>query len=264
MSSIRPSSPPRRGPRKRSDRVAERVKQWIMEEKIASGGRLPQEKELIRLFAVSKGTIREALKSLEVQGLITMRTGPNGGATVSDVNSGKATELLSNYFYSKNLSLRDIYAVRKLIEPELAEAVVGHLGEADFEALEHNVGFCSCAPLGADANRMQRIAELDFHDVLADACPNPVLAFYCRFVNGLLKNLAVVQKIYVTPQPELADRGREYHLSLIEAFRAEDREAVRRVMHAHMIEAERIMVEHETVIERRFLLEEDLGASATK
>ena len=112
--------------------------------------------------------MREALKSIEVQGLITVKTGPNGGATVSDVTVYRATELLSNYFYSKELSLRDIYAVRKVIEPELAEAVTGHLGDAEFEVLEQNVDFCSCSPFGSDANRMQRIAELDFHDILAD------------------------------------------------------------------------------------------------
>ena len=60
---------------KRADLVAEEIKRLITEKDLKPGDRLPREAELQQLYAVSKSTIREALKSLEVQGLIKVTTG---------------------------------------------------------------------------------------------------------------------------------------------------------------------------------------------
>ena len=66
---------------KRSDLVAEEIKRLITERNLNPGDKLPREIELQQQFEVSKGTIREALKSLEVQGLVKISTGPGGGGT---------------------------------------------------------------------------------------------------------------------------------------------------------------------------------------
>ena len=77
-------SPHLRAP-KRGDLVVEEIKRWIAERRLGPGDKLPKEDELQTLFGVSKGTAREALKSLEVQGLVTVSTGPAGGATIGEV-----------------------------------------------------------------------------------------------------------------------------------------------------------------------------------
>ena len=75
------------------------------------------------------------------------------------------------------MSLEDIYAVRKLVEPELAASVAEHIDGEDLQLLEQSVGHCSLQ--GFEGNdRAQRIQELDFHLVMVNACPNPVLAFF--------------------------------------------------------------------------------------
>lgn len=240
--------------RKRSDILADQIKHWIMDGNVEPGGHLPNERELSAQYEASKGTVREALKSLEVQGLIRIRTGPGGGAFVTAVSPARAEELLGNYFYGTELSLADIYAVRRVVEPMLAESVVGHLNAEDFRALERSTRLCSCTPQGVEEARAARMAELDFHDILASICPNPLLAFYCRFINRLLKNLAVCERIYQQPNPELTTHGHEYHVQLVEAFRAGDGEQARRLMEEHIAEAERLMMESEAFIERRFLM----------
>jgi len=65
--------------------MVEDIKRWIAERRLGPGDKLPKEDELQALFGVSKGTAREALKSLEVQGLVTLKTGPAGGATIGEV-----------------------------------------------------------------------------------------------------------------------------------------------------------------------------------
>lgn len=246
----------RRG-RKRPDYVSDQIKMWIMDQGLTSGDRLPQEKDLIDIFGVSKGTIREALKALEVQGLIRTRTGPGGGAFIDLVSDRRAIELLGNYFFSKDVSIGDIYQLRKLLEPELAASIVGLLKEEDFERLENTMRIYSHAPQNIEEEREQRMAELDFHGVLADVCPNAILSFVCRYLQSQLKSLAVCRKIYEMPHPELRRRGRDYQTELLDALRMGDRDRAKLVMYEHMCEAERLMVEWETVIENRFFRDED-------
>ena len=80
-------------------------------------------------------------------------------------------------FFSRHISLEDIYAVRQLVEPELAASVAEHLDKEDLRLLEQSVGHCSLQAFD-DNDQAQCIQELDSHLVMADICANPVLAFF--------------------------------------------------------------------------------------
>ena len=84
--------------RSRPVRVAEAIKEWVVEKGLAPGDRLPGEAELIARFAMSKGTIREAMRLLQAQGLVVTKTGPGGGSFVGEVSQDRARALLANYF----------------------------------------------------------------------------------------------------------------------------------------------------------------------
>src|SRR5450631_1665234 len=108
-----PREPGLRSP-KRGDLVVDEIKRWIAERRLAPGDKLPKEAELQQLFGVSKGTAREALKSLEVQGLVSVSTGPAGGATIGEVSFDRAFQLAQNYLFFRNLDVAQIYAVRRV------------------------------------------------------------------------------------------------------------------------------------------------------
>ena len=112
--------------KKRTIIVADTIKQMVVTENLKPGDRLPAETELIQRFKMSKGTIREATRLLEAQGLIKTRTGPGGGCFVHEVSELRTIALLSNYFYFKNLNISDIYQIRKLLEPEVARSLAGN------------------------------------------------------------------------------------------------------------------------------------------
>src|SRR5262249_60976022 len=96
---------------KRGDLVVEEIKRWIAERRLQPGDKLPKETELQALFGVSKGTAREALKSLEVQGLITVATGPAGGATIGEGSLERAFQLVQNYLFFRTLHAGQIFAL---------------------------------------------------------------------------------------------------------------------------------------------------------
>ena len=105
---------------KRSDLVAQEVKRLITEKNLSPGDRLPREIELQEQFQVSKGTIREALKSLEVQGLITISTGPTGGGTIAEVPLDRTLQFMQNYLFFQEGTIVDIYTVRQMLDTRFA------------------------------------------------------------------------------------------------------------------------------------------------
>jgi DNA-binding FadR family transcriptional regulator len=237
--------------RKRSDAIAGEIKKWIVEKNLQSGHRLPQEKELTEHFISAKSTVREAIKVLEAQGLVTTKTGPGGGAFVTEMPQEKAISLLSNFFYFNTLTIKDIYQIRIQLEPEMAASLCGRLTPDDLECLKKTITIYSSPVATQEEEYQQRLNELMFHECLADLCPNPLLSFVCKFMLHLLKNLDFCHKIYQKPNQELFDTGRYYQMALYDALEQEDHKRVRQLMREHMLAAEKIMVTRERELNGR-------------
>lgn len=245
--------PKRRRGYKRTDEICDGIMGWIVEDRLKPGDRLPQERELMARFKASKSTVREALKALQTQGLITTRTGPGGGAFVAALDGNRAMELLSNYFYFRHPTIGDIYALRKVLEPQMAASLAGRLGDEDFSRLEETIKIYDHPAANIGEEYRQRIAELDFHTVLAELCPNPILGFMCSFLQNLLRNLSICRRIYDTPNPELRESALHYQFRLIEALRDADADRARDIMFEHMCAAQDYMEACEAEIKDGFL-----------
>lgn len=237
----------------RPTEICERLKDLIVAKGLQPGDRLPQERELMADFKASKSTIREALGALQAEGLVRTRTGPGGGAFVSAIDDGRAMELLGSYFFFRQPSIGDIYALRRLLEPELAASVVGHLREEDFKRLHETVRLYDHTPANRGEEYRQRLAELDFHSVLADLCPNRVLGFVCGFLQNLLRNLSICRRIYDKPNPKLRETGLSYQVRLLSAFNDGDADLAREVMYQHMCAAQEYMEACEAELTSDFL-----------
>jgi len=217
------------------------------------GDRLPQEKDLITEFNASKATIRETLKTLEIQGLVNIKTGPGGGAFLSNTSVSKTMSLLSAYFYSTPLTIRNIYQMRKIMEPEMAASLVGNLSNTDLERLHRTTTIYSSHNETPEAEYQQRLDEFQFHEVMAELCSNPILSFNCLFLIKLLKELTICKEIYDQPNPDLFETGKYYQMALYDALRKENEQEVRSILSQHMNVAEGILLEREAKIVRGFL-----------
>ncbi|MDF1669534.1 MAG: FCD domain-containing protein [Roseovarius sp.] len=244
-----PSKPKRSRPVK----VAEEIKQWVVDRDLKKGDKLPNEAEMIALFAVSKGTVREALRILEAQGLIVTRTGPGGGSFVGEVSKDRALSLLGNYFYFHDLSLADIYQMRKALEPELAATLAGRLDAEQLETLSVMVGSYDTPAGSAEEEKDQHIASLAFHAQLAAFAENRLLGFMISFMARMLTEMTVYRKLYDPPNHELWWRGRRHQLDLVDALRRGDSDAARSIMASHMATAEELMQRQEASLARRFI-----------
>lgn len=240
---------------KRSDMIVEEVRRWIVVEGLKAGDSLPKERELIELLECSRGTVREALKVLESQGLIEISPGAKGGARVASVSYETTSRFLRNYLYFQPLTWAQVYRVREKLEPMLAASVVGKLSEEDLAALRRTVEICRMGIAGDIEPQKHRAAELDFHAILCAACPDPLLRLVCSFITDLLRDLMEKKNVIEPLDSDFAKAALKYHAELIGAFERGDRRTVERLMAEHIHDAGGMLTEREIGFESSFLLE---------
>jgi GntR family transcriptional repressor for pyruvate dehydrogenase complex len=210
-----------------------------------------------RTIASRESTIREALKSLEVQGLIKITTGPSGGGTIVEVPLDRTLQLMQNYLFFKDVSIDDIYTVRQLLEPELAAGAVPHLTEADFEALDRSIACCDPTCSHGDL-LTQRQEDVNFHDILAGANPNPFLRFSCELINEMIRQLIVFEnRTPLAEHKRFGEANVKIHRAITAAARARDVQKVRELMVQHMAEATGYVKRMKGRIQGRLILDSD-------
>ncbi|SOZ14429.1 Transcriptional regulator GntR family [Cupriavidus taiwanensis] len=238
---------------KRSDQVVSDIKRWIVQTHQKVGNKLPQEAALVEQMGVARGTVREALASLQAQGLVKVSTGPNGGAMLTQPPYERCLEAVSNFLYFQSVDIVTLYALRRAVEPELAANAALRLTDADIDDLEGLVGLSHPQHGGSADWNERREADLLFHDRLADACNSPMLALFCRLLNDIIRRVIVVRNA----QDDFGDFDEEIfhsHGALIEAFRSRDPERARALMQEHMAHAEALALEAESRVDRGSLL----------
>lgn len=239
----------------RPAQVAEAIKDWVVEQNLRAGDRLPNEAQLMDQFAMAKGTIREAMRILEAQGLIKTRTGPGGGSFVHEVSRQRAKALLGNYFYFQNLTIDDIYKLRLALEPELAAELAGTLSDGVLQSLTDNIAAYDAPSTSLEEERQQHVNSLRFHALLAEQSDNPLLGFVIDFMVNVLSDLTVYRQLYAPPNTELWTKGRDYQVRLVQALREGDKGAARAIMKAHMQTAWALMRGQEAEMTKRFIPE---------
>ena len=237
----------------RTRQVADHIKELVVRQGLRPGDRLPSEAALIETLDKSKGTVREAMRMLEAEGLIRTRQGPGGGAFLTEMSSEVATTLLSNFFYFRDLSIDDLYQMRIVLEPEVAASLAGRIPPETLAAFRAETLRFDEPPATPEEERAQHVASLDFHRKLAALCDNRLLGFTVDFIAKMLSDLTVFRHLYEPHNHELWARGHEYHNLLLDALEAGDPAAARATMAAHMQTAYRLMRDQEAAVAKGFL-----------
>ena len=166
-----------------SDQIAELIQKKILEDNLEIGTNLPSEKDMAAEFEVSRSVIREALRILEMSGLVAIRKGPTGGIFVTNVYHEPIKRSLSNMITSGDITIEHLFEARMLIEPRIAREAALHASEDDLSKLR-DLFKDSQAHLDDPVRLKQN--NLRFHLLLARASGNPVLSIMLESVIELL------------------------------------------------------------------------------
>src|SRR5450759_3515 len=101
--------------------------------------RMPSERDLAAQFGVSRVVVREAIRTLETSGLVTVKKGPKGGIFVTQDYERPIVDTITNLLAGGEATLDDLFEMRLLIEPYAAARVAERGSEADFVMLEGRI-----------------------------------------------------------------------------------------------------------------------------
>jgi GntR family transcriptional regulator, transcriptional repressor for pyruvate dehydrogenase complex len=172
-----------------SDQIIDQIRDAILSGRLKPGDRLASEKELADQFSVSKATMREALRVLEVMGLIEIRKGISGGIFIAEVDMRTTIHSIINFLHFRPISIREITMLRYLIEPKVARLAAGRVTEKDIQNLKEIVR-------NHHSNMENEISsEIGFHRYLARMTENTLLILIVDFVDNLLDSIKSKAKL---------------------------------------------------------------------
>lgn len=198
-------------PRRAFDEIIGQVRQLIDDGQLSAGDRLPPERVLAERFAVSRNTVREAFRMLEISGVITLRRGQKGGAFITQSGSSGVAASISQRLSLTDFSLEDLTECMRW-QCGLVVRIAGpKLTPEDFASLEANTQ--AGAQLSDTESRGERaLVLLEFYNILANAADNPVLAVLVQSLTSILRS--VIPRLD-TPNHQFVIRARRKMIRLL-------------------------------------------------
>jgi GntR family transcriptional repressor for pyruvate dehydrogenase complex len=169
-------SPSRNRPLRRSKTamvVAQKLVGEISDNDYPAGTKLPPEREMLETFEVGRGTLRESLRFLEMNGVITVKPGPGGGPVVGMPNAHDLASTLGLFLDLRRTNFGAILEVRQVLEPAVAGMAAQRQDKASIAALLDSVQAMNdnVDDLAAFLRENER-----FHHMVAAAANNPVFS----------------------------------------------------------------------------------------
>ena len=208
---------------KSSDVLAERLRQEILDESYPLGTALPTERELVSATGLSRGSVREALRILEAQGLVNTRAGRYGGTTVTQPSDNLLAGHINLYARGRDVQLKSLVEVRQAIEPMIAYLAALNRSDEDLEILREISGRLDEAA-EVDVGRFLE-ENADWHDALAAASHNELLCALGLSIRGLMLEASRIENF---ASDEVRLRVRNSHHRILKAIEDGDGDAARR------------------------------------
>jgi len=213
--------------------VLERVERDLVAGTIGPGDRLPPERALAAELGVGRSSVREALRVLEVLGLIRTQTGsgPQAGAIVVARPSGGMSALMRLQVAARGFDVADVVATRLVLEA----AVVTGLAEADRD-LAASTELLDAMEAGGPALSEAEFLALDaaFHVSLATATGNDVIAAIMAGLRSSVEGYVLAGAAFLPSWPATAERLRSEHRAIIAAIDSRDAPLARTRIHDHI------------------------------
>jgi GntR family transcriptional repressor for pyruvate dehydrogenase complex len=222
---FRPFTPA--APQRAFDIILRQMRDRIRNGELRPGDRLPSERELVDHFKVSRNTVREAVRMLEVSGLVEVKRGAAGGVFVSEGSTSHLSRSMSDMLSLASFSLNDLLEVRLWIGSTIAKIACDRGTETDFELLQGNIELTQEATKAGDWEKRSE-ANHEFQNLLAAACHNPIMLVVQRSITE------VIREVVSTVGPMRDERLLASKIKLLGHLRERDAEAAVHQMEMHL------------------------------
>ncbi|MGI9624834.1 MAG: FadR/GntR family transcriptional regulator [Acidimicrobiales bacterium] len=220
--------------RRRTQKVAESVARAILHDisdrGLPPGSRLPPEAEMLETYDVARASLREALRILEIYGMITIKPGPGGGPVVAAIDSQDLGQTLTFFLQASGTTFREVMQARLILEPIMARQAAER-GDVELNQVLRACIDQSRGVLDEGDEEYLSVAT-GFHEVILGASGNAVLDLLARS----LKEIYVARVRTVVYQPDEREKLLHDHEVVADAIVSGDGALAERLMREHMVE----------------------------
>lgn len=230
-----------------ADEVIRQVEWLILQGVMRPGDRLPAERELSLQLGVSRPVLRDALKDLEMRGLILSRHG--GGTFVANVISDVFAEPVMDLIASHRKAIYDYLDYRKEIEAVAAGMAAERATDADLAMLSRVIETMRSAHKTGDFTEEAK-ADVEFHNTVSEIAHNIILlhtlrSCYRLHMDGVFYNRTLLYSLPGVRADLLAQ-----HEAVASAIASRNPDAARSASRSHITYVEQKLSEAETVMAR--------------
>lgn len=198
-----------------SQELAQRIRQYIAERNIQPGMRLPSERELAEQLAASRSVVREALRELQIIGIVEKQ--PRSGTFIRSLTP--ATPLSFDWAQVDAESVRQIFEMRTLLEPRCAALAAVRATDEDIDILHETLDEMRQAMADGAIDAFQA-SDKRMHDVITRATGNPYLVQLLEAMTNALEQ-SVRVSLHIPGQMARALAGHQQIVTAIENRNAE-------------------------------------------
>ncbi|MFC4001276.1 FadR/GntR family transcriptional regulator [Prauserella oleivorans] len=178
---------PRQRPYKRGDKVAQAVARSIVRkirtEGLEPGAHLPSEAQMLKEYGIGRGSLREALRILEVNGLIWLKPGPGGGPIVGGAQADHFGQMATLYLQAQGTTFSELIEARLALEPLMARLAAERQDPELMDALKQVSG---SVRVDDDSTYLQFTG--DFHRLIAAMSGNGILSLVSQSLSDIFRD----------------------------------------------------------------------------
>ena len=209
--------------------IVDQIRGLIAAGRIKPGDRLPPERELAELFKASRNSVRDAIRVLEQMGLIESRQGD--GTYVRSVSAEELAEPLALMLLQSRTQMRELWEVRRVLEPALAEFAAARITDEELDELD---AILEQQRRKVEAGFIALEEDVAFHNGIAEAARNTVMLRALDTLVDLLRQ-SRERSLQQHDRPAYSLAG---HRRIVAALRRHDPEGARSEMLRHLRDIE--------------------------
>lgn len=211
--------------------LASHLRDRILCGAIPEGESLPSERDLVEQTGLSRGAVREALRTLAVEGLVQTRHGRFGGSVVTLPGLESTSIAIHRFVQGRRLPVSALQETRELLEPFLARMAALRRSDDHLSAL-HELH----AELEGSVDRFHDFARVNvsWHNAVAAASGNELLATILYSLSHGVESATMVEEYNTAETRRQVLRA---HTRIIAAIEARDADAAERGMRLHIVAA---------------------------
>lgn len=220
------------------DQIVEALIASIVDGRLKAGDKLPNERELSKIYGVSRVPLREALRSLSHMGIIETKHGI--GTFIKEVNTTFFTNKLNSYLYLQEKPVIEVLQLRKLLEVESARLAAQNATAEDLEKLRIAEALAKDELIKLRDGQDSAFYDTDlrFHLAIAEASHN---SLFVQFINSIHGTLHIHQQLS-QKEPQPVDEVAVYHKKIRQAIEENDSDKAAEMMLNHIQRVEDLIL----------------------